>query len=436
MTDLRFEFDWEDPLGAQGEELRATFARLRVSVNGEAVTRVLAEGARTVREHVSVPLYPLAEWLATHWWILCHEWGTPERSLRPEFRSRHSLIAAREGYSLPQLSFQSQGEVVRLEWEAGRLPHHRVEFLSRGHAYLALATFQQTIAEFLETVVARLEELGVGPTLLAEEWAAIVDMDPEEQEYCKAAAALGFDPFAIGEPVRQQIVEIGERVPATLQQEFFAAADPKQLQVHAEQLDRARAALHCHRVDLRSLRALHDQGVAVSKNALPWEQGYELARRLRQHCSTGDAPLATFEALGQALQTDPMKLEQAVLSPAVEDPFFDAILDVDSAGQPAFMVAPPRPEAQRFHFCRALFEFLTGKDGGASLMTRTASDRQRRNRAFAAEFLAPSVALRAAVARPSVSEEEIDDLAHDFGVSSFVIRHQLENHNIAALPIA
>lgn len=186
MSDLRFDFDWDDPLGARGDELRATWARLRMSVNGEPVTRVLTEGAKTVREHVSVPLYPLAEWLATHWWVLCHEWGTPERVHQPEFRSRHSLVAAREGYSLPPLSFQSQGEVVRLEWEAERLPHHHVEFLSRGHAYLPLTAFQQTVSDFLEAVVARLEELGVGSTLLAEEWAAIVNMDAEEREFCRS----------------------------------------------------------------------------------------------------------------------------------------------------------------------------------------------------------------------------------------------------------
>ena len=433
MSDLRFDFDWDDPLDARGDELRATWARLRVLINDRPVTRVLAEGAKTVREHVNVPLYPLAEWLATHWWVLCHEWGTPERLYQQEFRSRHSLVAAREGYSLPPLSFQSQGEVVRLEWEAERLPHHHVEFLSRGHSYMPLSAFQRTVSDFLEAVVARLEELGVGSTLLAEEWATITEMDSEEQEYCRSAAALGLDPFAIEEPFREQIVEVGERVPAAVRQEFFAATDPKQLPDHARQLDQALDMLQDNRIDLGVLRGLPGNGSGPQSAVLPWEKGYEFARRLRRRLDLGNRALNTFEELSRAFQTD-VELDRAVLQATADLSFFDAVVDVDAMGSPAFMVAPRRPEARRFHFCRALFEFLSAEYGVSSLVTRTASDRQKRNRAFAAEFLAPSSALREAVVWPSVSEEQIDDLACDFGVSPLVIRHQLENHEIAALP--
>lgn len=433
MSDLRFDFEWDDPVDARGDELRATWARLRVVVKNEPVTRVLAEGSRTVREHVSVPLYPLAEWLATHWWVLCHEWDTPG-SDRPDFRSRHSLVAAREGYSLPPLSFQSQGEVVRLEWESERLPHHQVEFLSRGHAYLALGDFQRTVSEFLDTVVARLDELGVESTLLAEEWAAIGNLDSEEQEYCRSAAALGLDPFATEERLRDRIVEVGEQVPGAVRQEFFAATDPEQLRDHAQLLGRALDELNENRIDLASLRGLRSNGFDTANTTVPWERGYRLARKLRKALEVGDKALNDFEALGQAFRTDPAELERAVLPSPRGRPFFDAVVDVDANGSPAFMVAPQRPEAHRFHFCRALYEFLGGGDVGTSLVTRAVSDRQRRNRAFAAEFLAPSEALRKAVVRsPVVAEEQVDELASQFGVSPLVIRHQLENHNIAAL---
>lgn len=433
MSDLDFDFEWADPLGARGDELKATWARLRVLVKGEPVTRVLAEGSRTVREHVNLPLYPLAEWLATHWWALCYEWSTPGMD-RPDFRSRHSLVAAREGYSLPPLNIQSQGEVIRLDWEAERLPHHHVEFLGRGHAYVSLTAFQQAVSDFLETVVARLDELGVGSTLLAEEWAAVIDMDPEEREFCRSAAALGLDPFAIDESVRDRILEVGERVPAALRHEFFAATDPEHLGDQVAQLEQALDTLREGRIDLASFQRLRDSGLDTAKTTVPWEKGYMLARKLRERLNVGNEALKDFKALGHAFQTNPSELERAVLITPADHPFFDALVDVDDKGSPAFMVAPRWPEARRFHFCRALFEFLSAENGGALLVTRTASDRQKRNRAFAAEFLAPSQALKAAVARPSVSEEQIDDLASHFGVSPLVIRHQLENHAIAALP--
>jgi Zn-dependent peptidase ImmA (M78 family) len=55
------------------------------------------------------------------------------------------------------------------------------------------------------------------------------------------------------------------------------------------------------------------------------------------------------------------------------------------------------------------------------------------NRAFAAEFLAPHKMLQVDLSAATVGEEEIEDLAVDYGVSAFVIRHQIENHRLARI---
>ena len=87
-------------------------------------------------------------------------------------------------------------------------------------------------------------------------------------------------------------------------------------------------------------------------------------------------------------------------------------------------------EAARFAFCRALGETLTSSSD--ALITRAHSERQRRNRAFAAEFLAPADGLMKMVAaRPAVDLSDIDEIAERFGVSPFVVKHQIENHNLA-----
>ena len=51
-------------------ELRATWASLRIRAGKTAITRVFDGRSRTVREEIFVPIYPLAEWLATNWWFL------------------------------------------------------------------------------------------------------------------------------------------------------------------------------------------------------------------------------------------------------------------------------------------------------------------------------------------------------------------------------
>lgn len=53
------------------------------------------------------------------------------------------------------------------------------------------------------------------------------------------------------------------------------------------------------------------------------------------------------------------------------------------------------------------------------------------NRAFAAEFLAPHTMLKSDLTGTLIGEEEVDELAVEYGVSSLVIRHQIENHRLA-----
>jgi len=57
------------------------------------------------------------------------------------------------------------------------------------------------------------------------------------------------------------------------------------------------------------------------------------------------------------------------------------------------------------------------------------------NRAFAAEFLAPHEMLRSELSGAMIDEDEIDDLAVEYGVSAFVVRHQIENHRLARVSL-
>ena len=108
----------------------------------------------------------------------------------------------------------------------------------------------------------------------------------------------------------------------------------------------------------------------------------------------------------------------------------DGIITRTDDGSPAFALRARRSDSQRFHFCRALGEVLLSP-GSDTLLTRTYSERQQRNRAFAAEFLAPASGLRDRISRPVVDADDIDGLAAEFGVSPYVIEHQIKNHRIA-----
>jgi len=108
----------------------------------------------------------------------------------------------------------------------------------------------------------------------------------------------------------------------------------------------------------------------------------------------------------------------------------DGIVTRNDDGNPAFALRAVRADSQRFQFCRALGEVLLSPDSD-TLLTRTYSERQQRNRAFAAEFLAPASGLRDRIAHPVVDTDDIGELAAAFGVSPYVIEHQIKNHQIA-----
>ena len=102
MERLGFELDWLDGDGIQGPELAATYARVQIRIGDSILTWTADRQANAMRDYLLVPLYPLAEWLASNWWTLRYESENPASRKRQGFRERHSLRTGREGYTLPR----------------------------------------------------------------------------------------------------------------------------------------------------------------------------------------------------------------------------------------------------------------------------------------------------------------------------------------------
>lgn len=158
---LRIEFDWEDPQAAKGPELRATWARLTIMVNGVPITQVQDYGARSVRDSIYVPLYPLAEWLTMHWWSLFHEYENLWRDASGSYAMRHNLRYAREGFALPDLAIRPMGRTVSLAWKASDMPACRVRFLQEGGADIETDVVHEALRHFITAVLRRLEIMEV-----------------------------------------------------------------------------------------------------------------------------------------------------------------------------------------------------------------------------------------------------------------------------------
>ena len=433
MHGLSFKIDWVDAEGVQGPELAATMATLEIRVGVSVVSRVLDTRAQTVHNSVCVPLYPFAEWMATNWWFLTHEINSPAKKRDPDFRRRHAIYD-RDGYAYPELHMFPQGGRTYLAWAPDRSRLAPVEFLDGGSAWIDSGEFRETCSDLIDLVIRRLQALGVDETFLQEEWSAIQEADPDEIEFCSTAARLGWDPYDLDDAQRSMVLQLGDKLNGTALEEASAAFSAQNLMGECAAVTGALSRAKANGLLWERLGSI-DQASLVADTAqvsTPWEAGYRLAQELRRVLGLDGAPLSSMtriaEAIGEkpallASVTKPVHLGGAAL--------VDGVITRDDERHPGFAFRAFSGEAcKRFHFCRALGEALVSP-GTETLLTKAYSEHQQRNRAFAAEFLAPSAGLRERVSGRVVDGDDIDELAATFGVSSRVVEHQVRNHNLA-----
>ena len=455
MAGLRFAFDWMDAESVSGPELAATWASLRIDVGDTVITRIFDERSRTIRDMVFVPLYPLAEWLATNWWFLLYEFENPAKENDPAFSRRHSLASSREGYGYPNLQIISSGRLVRLVWTASDHTWFRHTSLEQGWTWIDRDSFHESCANLIESVIARLHAFDIRDTLLEKEWSAIQQADNEEAEFCKTAAGLGWDPYAIDDNSLASVLDLGQTLDGVALEEAAAVIPSDHL---ATSINAFRSVVDHARQNILSLKSLtpliyssfdtkvlfdnhlHPH-VRTTNNPWPisferrnpWHEGYALARNLRQTLKLGGKPLPTLFIIASVLGESPEQVRK-VTRPKDFGParLLEGVVTRDNNNNFAFALSAVREESKRFLFCRALADVLTTPEA-SSVLTKARSWRQQRGRAFAAEFLAPSSAIRDRVSSHVILEEDIDRLAKEFGVSSFVIEHQIDNHRIAQI---
>ncbi len=432
---LKLEYEWIDPEGARGAELRATWAMLEIRFGEESITRLIDRSSRSVRSSLFLPLYPLAEWIASHWWFLLNEVETLGRATSSQYERRHNIRHGAEGFALPSLLIQPLGESVRLSWEPISFKAQNLEITSRGAGNLSSSDLREALADFISAVIKRLHAEGVGNTLLEQEWSSIQSAELEEREFCSAAASLGLDPYALDDEDQNSILAAGDLLPSSILGDFFSVADWPSLLPQACQVRDALETSRKNRGNLKSLKMLRDDLTGFRLTGSPWDQGYQFAHELRKRLGLNGTRLGSLPTLGKALDISGKSLEAAITKVSILPASLDALVATNSRESPGFAIPAHRREAAvRFAFCRALFEYLTVSEERPLLVTRAHSDRQKRNRAFAAEFLVPAELLQAALPSAAIEDDEIDELAADFGVSPSVIRHQIENHKLAALP--
>jgi Zn-dependent peptidase ImmA (M78 family) len=306
----------------------------------------------------------------------------------------------------------------------------------------------------VSSVLTRLAEQGVVGTVLEKEWAAIQATQPDEAEYCRAVARLGFDPYSAPEGLESAILAASEAFPGQLFSDFLDGVDPAHLDESLnwvslfssedafEAVAPARGVMDAGVVDVEDTA-----GMYIRVESTTGQRG-DLVIRLRAqmggHIESTYGPAQdtawehaqTFRNVAGSNVLERFRVQDYVVSVTrkVGDPGIQALGRVSEGYFPLVIMGHRvRIKSARFTLSRCLWHFIWDADP-AFLVTGAYTDRQKTDRAFAAELLAPAEGIAELLhGEPATaSQEDLDDVAEHYGVTPTVIRYQMQNQLLRA----
>ena len=420
-----FDYRWmEDAPPYPDPVVHRTMAKLTIRVGDTVATEVHDRYLKDFRDHVFVPLSQLAEWAVLHWWRLLHEPAQVSDPQRPGFEARHDLSHAGFGFALPRVSLRPLGDLVRAVVTRSNPRDAALEFRGDGDALLRRDDLEAELASLVEAVLARLRETGSSFPDLEADWRAIRSGDPDDREFCRAAAVAGLDPYDVPDAAADSLVRFWNEVPESMRRDALGSAAPDALDAlrHWLLAQTETLAEAASGDDWAGIRRRTQRGEARDA---PWERGYAAARAVRNELDAPPGPFVLPDNGSLAIQS------RTVTAPAPGP----GILGCVAADSPSCAIVRRGREARRFLVARSLGDYLGRDEPGYGVLGKLDSPRQAHSRAFAAELLAPEAWLRTAVGGARrVDLGAAARLAAELQVSPWVIQFQIHNHRIAEVP--
>lgn len=396
-------------------------ARVAIRSDQIAFTKLLRSGANAPDEFIQAPPAGLAFWLVDNWWRLISE-CVPANGPNAKWRLAHDLSSV-GSYAWPRLSIWGEGDRIGLSSRsdpAGIVGP--VRYLTDALTYIDRSTFEATATTFIGEVAS--ERAGY-----ASDWAALAaqyaQLDEERSDADLAAwrtleAQLGYDVDEAPDALMETF-GVFERSYGT---EAIAEAA---LAVQGEQAAEALSA----EIELTKEHGVEcDLGEAAKlipplerpTTGAPWEIAEKAASAVRQAIGLEKGPLSHnrfSELLGVRRRIFNARGGKAPTRS------YGVRLQQNRGGERVNLVSR-WPRDRRFEFARALGDAIWSGDTELGLMTRSKTERQKFQRAFAQSLLCPYDELRAYTG-DDTSDGALASAANHFLVSENVVRTLLVN---------
>jgi len=422
MTAFQISKSWLPKKGAS--ELDATMARLAIIVSDKNVTEfVESDGQRS--DHLAIPAYFLAEWIAENWWPLLWEPRKNEDgSDDAEFVARHSLLAAQHGFALPRVTLIPTGRTIHIAANARDAALSDVRFCNSSQASPLRAEVERELSTFISAVCARLEQNSIRETTLHASWQMVQDVVPDERQFCEFAGALGLSPYEVTDHTAALLDRLFEKLGQRLLMDLCLVALPGSFDAIA---GAAEAAFDClSSVPAANLSPLLTVSMPADNYALPaWRRGVQAAKQLRKRLGISDTDPAgaarVFEQIN--LDTDRCSTQFA------NDASLTGVML--RSGEEAHVALPQLVATQRrFTAARGVFSAWTAEQHERRFLTSAVTRDQQANRAFAAELTAPFALLRARSKQSKLSQDQVFDLATELQIGADVVSKQALNNGL------
>ena len=438
---IRLHLEWQDARGVADTLSARTWARIVIRVDGRCVTKLVDHRSGSLRDGIYGSVLPLCNWIVENWWFLLNEayrfpvvLGSRELGRECSGRTwvqRHSLLAAQEGSSLPDMTLHRDGSSVLARWipDGEDSPHTFIRFAGSGEVRMEPASVEQGLAEFVGQVIDRIEGFDCEEaTRLRAEWSAIGESTKNERELCEWSARLGLDPYSRNELTDEYAAILSKVIPGLevpVRYDLLDVAQPGSLVRDIAWLSSA-----------RTLAANAGKSVNPERCFAPivketaHASGYECAVLLRQHMGRAHSPEPVGH-MDRILVQLGWADRPSIATEFPPDCALDAVLERSAEGAPVVITPRSHESGMRFKLARSIYlRHFCGNRTRRRLATKANTRDQRASRSFAAELLAPATALANRIGE-AVSHDEIVDLATDFGVNPLLISHQIQNHNLA-----
>ncbi len=427
---LRFTLEWVPMARRDGTEIAHTAARLSLHAGPDNLTVNRNVWSDTVHESVLVSAYPLALWLAAHWWRLHWEPllapGTP---VGLDWRKAHEMEAAGYGFVWPHILWASDGEAMHVWAVAARTQERKrkvVHYLkgTGGPASVPLKDFTEGAEDFLAATVWRLKvrTRRYRDCALRRLWEGLC----EDRESVKRAQWRRFE-AELGFPLGQCPNGLMEKALAL--KDAMGQAVSELLPAYGKAAGLAFAPLEAltgtpgvtgRPTDPRS------SGRKTTPQGASWSQAAAIAREIRAAIGVMDGVFedrVLYELLGITKKAAEGFSLGAHARAAVGIPALP--------GEYRLLAREGDGPTRRFEWARLFADFLLPEAARGAWLTSTElmTWRQKYQRALAAELLCPIEALKGYL-NGNTSAAGVDLAARDFGVPVEIVEAVLAYNGI------